>query len=124
MKLFLLPLMFTCFALCQSDAPFACNMKVFQPQERKQHEKLSHEIVSAVTGHREVDSGYAFQLDPARVALPDLARWVSGERKCCPFFDFQINLENGDRLSLTLTGRDGVKAFIREEFRPLFAASS
>jgi hypothetical protein len=34
-----------------------------------------------------------------------------------------MNLNGGKqpRLSLTLTGREGVKQFIREEFRPIFA---
>jgi hypothetical protein len=109
--------------LAAQDAPFACNMKVFTPTERKQHEAFTRHILAAVSEHREVSQGYAFELDAARVSLIDLARWASNEKRCCPFFDFQMNLTGGlqPRLSLTLTGREGVKQFIREEFRPVFA---
>jgi len=39
------------------------------------------------------------------------------EGKCCPFFDFHIDLERaGALLCLRLTGEEGIKAFIRTEF--------
>ena len=71
---------------------------------------------------RELPDGYAFTVDSTRVAAEDLATFVEFERRCCPFFDFQLawNRENGP-VTLQLTGRDGVKAFIRAEFRALFA---
>jgi len=51
------------------------------------------------------------------VTLAELAQWVVAESKCCPFFDFHIDLENGGKLvCLRLTGEEGIKAFIRAEF--------
>jgi hypothetical protein len=42
---------------------------------------------------------------------------VVAESKCCPFFDFHIDLEEtGNLLCLRLTGEEGIKAFIRTEF--------
>ena len=39
------------------------------------------------------------------------------ESRCCPFFDFHIDLENqGKLICLRLTGEEGIKAFIRAEF--------
>jgi len=39
------------------------------------------------------------------------------ESKCCPFFDFHIDLENeGKLVCLRLTGEEGIKQFIRAEF--------
>jgi hypothetical protein len=44
--------------------------------------------------------------------------WVAAEGKCCPFFDFHIDLEReGNLLCLRLTGEEGIKPFIRSEFR-------
>jgi len=105
----------------QDAAPFACNLKVFLPQERRQHVKLTHEIMAAIVAHRELPQGYSFQLDPARVSVLEVAEWANREKKCCPFFDFQIALEGvGEgQIGLTLTGRQGVKQFILEEFRGL-----
>ena len=79
------------------------------------------EIMAAIVAHHELPDGYSFQLDPTRVSLLETAEWVGRERKCCPFFDFQVALDGpGEgRLTLTLTGRPGVKEFILEEFRGL-----
>jgi hypothetical protein len=119
MRLLLCLLILACAASSQdAPAPFACNLKVFQLEERKQHIKLSHEVMGAVLHRRDLPNGYAFDLDSTRVSLIELAEWVGREKKCCPFFDFQINFEgaNEGKLSLAVTGRAGVKQFIMEEF--------
>ncbi len=65
----------------------------------------------------EAEKGYEFQYGPADVSLAELADWVAAESKCCPFFDFHIDLEEEGRLlCLRLTGEEGIKAFIRAEF--------
>ena len=117
MKLLLFVLTFAFADLCQ-EAPFACNLKVFQPEERKQHGNLTHEIMAAIVAHRELPRGYAFQIDSSRVSLLEVAEWVVAEKKCCPFFDFQVSLDGAaeGQLSLALTGREGVKQFILTEF--------
>jgi len=100
-----------------AEAPFACNLKAFQPEERKQWRKLIEEVTSAVVIARELPDGYALQVDGNRVSLVRVAEWVVLERKCCPFFDFELNLHGEDgSLWLNLKGRDGVKDFIREDF--------
>ena len=44
-------------------------------------------------------------------------KWVAGERLCCPFFDIDVHVEReGGSLWLRLTGREGVKQFIRADF--------
>jgi hypothetical protein len=49
--------------------------------------------------------------------LAEVAEWAVAESKCCPFFDFHIDLEReGTLVCLRLTGSEGVKAFIRSEF--------
>ena len=121
MRLFLFFLMFAGLATSQENTPFACNLKVFQQGERRQHQKLTHEIMAAVTAHTELPRGYSFQVDPARISLLQLAEWAGREKRCCPFFNFQLDMEGGNegKLTLTLTGRDGVKQFIRAEFEGL-----
>ena len=65
----------------------------------------------------ETEKGYEFQYSPSDVSLLELADWVVAEGKCCPFFDFHIDLEQeGTLLCLRLTGAEGIKAFIRTEF--------
>jgi hypothetical protein len=65
----------------------------------------------------ETEKGYEFQYSPSDVSLLELADWVVAEGKCCPFFDFHIDLEREGRLlCLRLTGDEGIKGFIRWEF--------
>ena len=43
------------------------------------------------------------------------------EHACCPFFDIAIRLEReSGKLWLSLTGREGVKTFIKSEFSQWF----
>jgi len=66
----------------------------------------------------ETEKGYEFQFSPEDVSLAELAEWVVAESKCCPFFDFHIDLEREGKLAcLRLTGEEGIKAFIRAEFK-------
>jgi hypothetical protein len=45
-----------------------------------------------------------------------VAEWAAGERDCCPFFDIDLHLEReGGPLWLGLTGREGVKQFLRAD---------
>jgi len=96
---------------------FYCNLKAFTQAERVRHEQLSKKLREARLEIKELSDGFAFRLQAEAVSLVDLAEWVSGERKCCPFFDFGIDFKGeGGPLWLELKGKDGVKQFIRSEF--------
>jgi hypothetical protein len=107
--------------LATMETPFFCNLKALTPAERAEHRAITERLLPAVQATREIDEGYVFELDPKAVAVKDLATWVDFERRCCPFFDFHLEWrrENGP-LTLQLTGRAGVKEFIRGEFKPVF----
>jgi hypothetical protein len=96
---------------------FYCNIKALQPAERARHHELTEKLISVRKEVVETEKGYEFQYSPAEVSLAELAEWVVAEAKCCPFFDFHIDLEReGALLCLRLTGQEGIKAFIRAEF--------
>jgi hypothetical protein len=105
----------------QAETPFFCNLKALTLAERTTHEGLTKRLMAAVQKKQEVPDGYAFGLDSARMPIADLASWVDFERRCCPFFDFQLDWrrDNG-AVTLRLTGREGVKDFIRAEFTTFF----
>jgi hypothetical protein len=97
---------------------FYCNLKAFTPAERARHEQLSKKLREARVEIKELSNGFAFRLQNEAVSLTELAEWVAGERKCCPFFDFGIDLQgDGGPLWLELKGNDGVKQFMRSEFK-------
>ena len=101
-----------------SQSTFHCNIKALNPVERTEQRQLTERLIAARKEIVETEKGYEFQFDPSTVSLAELARWVAAEGKCCPFFDFHIDLERaGSLLCLRLTGEDGIKPFIRTEFQ-------
>jgi hypothetical protein len=100
-----------------TQSKFYCNTKALQPGERARHKQLTDKLTSIRKEVVETEKGYEFQYSPSDVSLSELADWVVAEGKCCPFFDFHIDLEReGTLLCLRLTGAEGIKAFIRSEF--------
>jgi hypothetical protein len=97
---------------------FYCNIKALSPAERVSHKQLTDRLIGARKEIVETEKGYEFQYSPSNVSLAELASWVAAEGKCCPFFDFHIDLEReGSLLCLRLTGDQGIKPFIRSEFQ-------
>src|ERR1700726_2355446 len=103
--------------IATTQSKFYCNTKALQPGERARHKQLTDKLTSIRKEVVETEKGYEFQYSPSDVSLLELADWVVAEGKCCPFFDFHIDLEReGTLLCLRLAGAEGIKAFIRSEF--------
>lgn len=103
------------------QTPFACSLEKSLTKEQREHKKeLSVKMESARIDTKELADGYVFRFRPDWVSFAEVADWVATERVCCPFFDLAIEAEreNGP-LSLRITGREGVKLFIRMEFHTL-----
>jgi hypothetical protein len=99
------------------DGKFYCNVKALSPSERVRHKELTEKLLAARNETIETEKGYEFQYSPDKVSIAEVGEWVVAESKCCPFFDFHIDLENqGKLVCLRLTGSEGIKAFIRSEF--------
>jgi hypothetical protein len=96
---------------------FYCNTKALTAAERVHHKQLTDRIIATRREIVETEKGYEFQFTPADISLAELADWVAIESKCCPFFDFHLDLEQaGTLLCLRITGEEGIKPFIRTEF--------
>ena len=100
-----------------TQSKFYCNTKALNPTERTSHKLLTDKLAAQRTRVVETEKGYEFQYSPSTVSIAELAEWSATESKCCPFFDFHIDLENeGTLVCVRLTGEKGVKEFIRAEF--------
>jgi hypothetical protein len=96
--------------------PFACVMEAIEPGKRRQHLDTARRLFGSAREVRELPDGYAFRLTDEPSTLPLAAAFISLERLCCPFFGFALEVGPGrDAIWLSLTGREGVKAFIRAE---------
>ncbi len=97
----------------QTLPPMACNLKALTSEQRKQLDKLGAHVISAITTSRELSDGYAFRVDPAQASLVDVAQWLDVWRRCCPFYEFQIDYHAADgNIWLSVKGRPGVKEYI------------
>jgi hypothetical protein len=99
------------------DTGFYCEMQALTKAERARYDSLRQKLQNAAVEIKELENGYAVRLQTATVSLVEIAEWVASERKCCPFFDFQISAQqDAGPVWLSLTGGNGVKQFIRQEF--------
>jgi hypothetical protein len=97
---------------------FYCNLRALTTEERSRHHELTLKLEEARLETRELPNGFALRLDSQSASLGEIAEWISSESKCCPFFDFAMEQErDGGARWLKLTGKDGVKDFIRLEFK-------
>ena len=87
-----------------------CNINGIPLQERARYGHLVEALRHAIQKRRELSDGYAFQMDTKHISTDQLAEWIELERKCCPFFGFEMHWtpQNGD-VWLHLSGPEGVK---------------
>ena len=95
-------------------------MTAIPAAQRPVHLEKSRELFSQIEETRELPNGYEVRFADEPDLLKRLADFVSLEKLCCPFLRFEIDAEaeNGP-VWLRLSGREGVKEFIREEVRGL-----
>jgi hypothetical protein len=105
-------------AAMTTQPKFYCNIKALNPTERAHYKQLTDKLIAVRKEIVEMEKGYEFQYSPSDVSLAELSDWVAAESKCCPFFDFHIDLEHeGSLLCLRLSGEKGIKPFIVVELQ-------
>jgi len=102
-----------------SDIPIACNLDVFTDADRTRHMQVSRQWHSRIQEAVNIPEGYAFRFEPDSDLLVLFAEFISRERLCCPFFQFEIVLEPGGPLWLRLMGDERVKQFLDHEIESL-----
>lgn len=92
-------------------------MLALNVEERRRILSLLKELKANIKEVKELPDGFALRLPQESTLLRDTAEFISYERLCCPFFDFELGVEReGGAMWLRLRGREGVKDFIRMEF--------
>jgi hypothetical protein len=97
-------------------------LNVLTPADRERHLQLTRELLGAVQEIREADASFEFVFPNGTEPISKLAGFIANERLCCPFLEFTLRIGPGEEpVSLILTGPEGTKAFLREEFSEVFA---
>lgn len=106
------------------ESPLACNMSAIEKDRREQHIAAGRDVFQAATEIRELPDDYAFRLPREPDVIVKTAEFISLEKLCCPFLAFvmEVEAESGP-VWLRLMGREGVKAFIREEVSGLLGGA-
>ena len=100
-----------------TDAPFACNPSALSKDERARYSALTKQLIAEKQEVKELPDGYALRFATNSQSIRDAAEFITYEKLCCPFFDFNLIVERNDgALLLELKGREGVKEFIKSEF--------
>jgi hypothetical protein len=100
------------------ETPFYCDRTALNAEQRARQREVGKILRDAVIASRELRDGYEFEFPGDNATYRALTEYVPLERACCPFFEFNIRLaREGGGLYWRLTGREGVKDFIREEMR-------
>jgi len=103
--------------MTKEGAPIVCTPGAMDAEQRERYRSLREKLYEHVQEVRELPQGYAFgyPYEPSVVVMA--AEFMTLERLCCPFLSFALELEAGSGVFwLCLTGREGVKAFLRSEF--------
>ena len=101
-------------AVARDTQPIACDVTVFTAAERVEHRDRARRLFTAVERLGEEPDGYAFTFAAAPDRELELARWIDNERRCCPFFRFEVASEADGRLRLRISGPEGAKQILRD----------
>jgi hypothetical protein len=98
-------------------ATFACDMTALSSEQRTRHHELAVLLQSSLAAIHELPDGYDFEFPWNPATYNALAEVTPLEHACCPFFDIGIRIESeSNKLCWRLTGREGIKPFVRAEF--------
>ena len=93
------------------DQRRACRLSPARLARRRA--ELARGLVGAIAEVRELEDGYAFRLPSDDRWIARAARFIATERRCCPFFRFELVVESdGGPTWLRLRGASDVKAYI------------
>ena len=99
-------------------------MTALTGDQRARHHDLTTLLQSSLAAIRELPNGYDFEFPWETATYAALAEITPLEHACCPFFDIGICIESdSNKLCWQLTGREGIKPFIRSEFGAWFGAA-
>lgn len=99
------------------ETVFACQMNALDAGQRGRYNTITRTLKDARQELRELEDGYAFRFKAESQLIQDAAEFIAYERLFCPFFDFELFVENAsDSFWLRLRGQEGIRKFIRSEF--------
>lgn len=95
-------------------ATIACDLSAADFARRR--EEIGRDLFGHVDRVQELADGFAYHFPSADPWAAAVFAFVDAERRCCPFFAFEVAFEPDDGpLWLRLRGSAEIKAFVRAE---------
>jgi hypothetical protein len=102
------------------ETPIACNLTGEALAERGDDVRALFQEVEQV---RELTDGYAFRFAGSDALASRLLEFTLAERRCCPFFTFELAFEPNDGpIWLRLRGSANIKEFVASAWGEIIAA--
>jgi hypothetical protein len=102
-------------AIKAEDLAIACRLS--EAEQAIREEELARDIFSNCQEVIELADGYAFRFAGDGEWAAKLVEFIALERKCCPFFTFELVFEPQEGpIWLRLRGPEGVKDFVEQSF--------
>ena len=96
-----------------TNETIACLLSEREMAERG--EFLARELFPGVEVVEELADGYGYRFPGNAVWTAKVLDFVAAERKCCPFFTFEVVFTpHGESLWLRMRGSEAIKAFVRD----------
>jgi hypothetical protein len=104
----------TAITSVDANTPIACDLTVFSISERIKHVALAKSLLGKATQVIEHRDGFTFVFEQSPVLEMKIADWASKEKRCCPFFSFELSKTNTPlSLRLRVSGPNGAKEILR-----------
>jgi hypothetical protein len=95
-----------------TDRP-ACNLDLLPHGKTARYRELRRALGRSVRDMQELADGWALELDPSAEAFLGAAEWITLERLCCPFLQFELDWSpTQPRVQLRLRGSAGAKQVV------------
>ena len=102
------------------ETPIACTLSGSEMAERGDEVSALFNEVEQV---RELDDGYEFRFSGSDAVAGRLLEFTLAERRCCPFFTFELVLEpNLGPIWVRLRGSAAIKEFVASAWGDIIAA--
>ena len=99
-----------------NQSTVSCDLSALSEDERRFQERVVARMRDERLEVAELADGFAVRYPAGRTMIEDLARFITLERLCCPFFTFELQLTSESELWLGLRGAPEVKAYLRESW--------
>ncbi len=85
------------------------------PAERENYEGLKERLRAGIQEVQALPGGYALRFEPEASLILAIAKFITLESQCCPFYAFHLEVEaNGGPIWFCITGPDEATSFIKD----------